>query len=149
MERREFIKRSCVACLSATAFPALLLSSCKSVKFISGTLNNDGLTINADDFKTRKSGSNSFRSYVIVRNDALKYPICVFRFSETDYSALWMQCTHQGTELQAAGDYLHCPAHGSEFSDKGHVLNGPADQNLKTFPVVVNNNELFIDLRKK
>jgi len=148
MKRREFIKRSCVACLSANAL-LTLVPSCKSVKFISGKLNSDGLIIDADDFKVAKAGSSSLRSYVIVRNDALKYPICVFRFSETDYSALWMQCTHQGTELQAAGDYLHCPAHGSEFSNKGHVLNGPADRNLKSFPVTIMNNELFIDLRRQ
>jgi Rieske Fe-S protein len=148
MKRREFISRSCVACLSVAGVSSLLLS-CKSVKFITGKLNSDGLIIDPDDFKINKGGSNSFRSYVIVRNEALKYPICVHRFGDKDYSALWMQCTHQGTELQAAGDYLHCPAHGSEFSNKGQVINGPADRNLKSFPVTITNNELFIDLRKQ
>jgi len=60
-----------------------------------------------------------------------------------------MKCTHQGAELQASGDVLQCPAHGSEFNNKGLVKTGPADTNLRTFPVVVNNNELFIDLRKQ
>jgi len=148
MKRREFITRSCVACLSATGF-STLLSACKSVKFTTGKLNKDGIIIDPNDFKVKKAGANSFRTYVIVRNDALKYPICVFRLSDTDYSAVWMQCTHQGTELQAAGDYLQCPAHGSEFNNKGDVLNGPADRNLKVFPATVINNELFIDLRKQ
>jgi Rieske Fe-S protein len=112
-------------------------------------LNKDGLIIDPDDFKIKKAGIDSFRSYLIVRNEALKYPICVYRFGDSSYSALWMQCTHQGTELQAAGDYLHCPAHGSEFNSRGQVLNGPADKNLKSFPVAFVNNELFIDLRKQ
>lgn len=137
-----------MACLSVGGVSSFLLS-CKSVKFITGKVNSDGLIIDRDDFKINKANSNSFRSYVIVRNEALKYPICVYRLGDKDYSALWMQCTHQGTELQAAGDYLHCPAHGSEFSNKGQVINGPADRNLKSFPITITNNELFIDLRKQ
>jgi Rieske Fe-S protein len=148
MKRREFIRTSCVACLSAVGLPALL-PSCKSVKFITGKLNNDGLLIDPNDFKLKKTGKSSFRSYIIVRNEALTYPICIYRFGDTEYSAVWMQCTHQGTELQAAGDYLHCPAHGSEFTNKGLVLNGPADRNLRSFPVTIVNNELFVDLRKQ
>jgi Rieske Fe-S protein len=148
MDRRDFIVNSCAVCLSATALSGLL-SSCKSTQYISGRLNNDGVVVDADDFKITKKGKTEYRSFVIVRNDALQFPVCVYRFSETDYSAVWMQCSHQGAELQASGDYLHCPAHGSEFSNKGKVTNGPADKDLRTFPVVVNNNQLFIDLRKK
>ena len=96
-----------------------------------------------------KKGKASYRAFIIVRNEALQYPICVFRFNENEYSALWMQCTHQGAELQASGDFLQCTAHGSEFSNTGKVTNGPADKDLRTFPVTVNKNELFIDLRKK
>ena len=48
----------------------------------------------------------------------------------------------------AAGDYLQCPAHGSEYDNRGKVTNGPADKDLRTFPVTIDNNQLFIDLRK-
>ena len=58
-----------------------------------------------------------------------------------------MRCTHQGTELQASGDRLQCPAHGSEFDNKGTVKTGPADKALRSFPVTVSNNQLFIDLK--
>lgn len=145
MDRRDFIAKSCAACLSATVISGLF-SSCTS-RYITGTLGKDGVTVNKDAFKL-SGGKEGYRSFIIVRNDALQYPICVYRFSETEYSALWMRCTHQGTELQASGDYLQCPAHGSEFNNKGKVTNGPADSDLRTFPVVINNNELFIDLRK-
>ena len=147
MNRRKFIQDSCTACLSATAL-AGILSSCNTTRYISGKLGQDGLFVNADEFKITKNGKASYRSFIIVRNDALQYPVCVYRFNDADYSALWMSCTHQGAELQASGEFLQCPAHGSEFSNKGKMTNGPADRDLRTFPVTINKNELFIDLRR-
>ena len=146
MNRRKFIKNSCTACLSATAL-ATVVSSCASTRFISGTLGKDGLTVDTNEFVTKQNGKTTHRSFIIVRNETLQFPICVYRFSDKEYSALWMRCTHQGTELQASGDYLHCTAHGSEFNNKGTVKNGPADRNLRNFPVTVSSNQLFIDLR--
>jgi Rieske Fe-S protein len=148
MDRKEFIVNSCMACLSATAL-AGLLSSCKSTLYIQGRLNNDGVMLSAEDFIIKTAGKTGYRPFIVVRNEALQYPICVYRFNESDYTALWMQCAHQGAELQASGDYLQCPAHGSEFNNRGRVTNGPADQDLRSFPVVVNRDQIFIDLRKK
>jgi Rieske Fe-S protein len=109
----------------------------------------DGISLQKDDFISKKKGSTAFSSFIIVRNDALKFPVCVYRINESEYTALWMRCTHQGAELQASGDVLQCSAHGSEFTSNGHVRTGPADKDLRTFPVTVTNNEIFIDLRKK
>jgi Rieske Fe-S protein len=146
MDRRKFIKNSCTACLSVTAL-AVVLPSCTSTRYISGKVGKDGLTVDTKEFISKENGKTTYRSFIIVRNEALQYPICVYRFSEKEYSALWMRCTHQGTELQASGDYLQCTAHGSEFDNKGTVKTGPADRNLRNFPVTVSNNQLFIDLR--
>ena len=96
-----------------------------------------------------QKGGRAYSSFIIVRNEKLKYPICIYRFNEQEYAAIWMKCSHQGAELQAAGDVLQCPAHGSEFSNRGEVRNGPANENLRTFPVTITNDELFVDLRKK
>jgi Rieske Fe-S protein len=147
MNRREFIANSCAACWGATAVSALL-SSCSSTRYTSGTLGKDGITVSVDEFKTNKKGRNGYRPFIIVRNESHKYPNYVYRFGGTEYSAVWMRCTHQGAELQASGDQLQCSAHGSEFNNRGKVTNGPADKDLRSFPVTVNNNELFIDLRK-
>lgn len=146
MDRKKFLKDSCTVCLSATGLAAVI-SSCSATRYISGTLGEDGLTVDTNDFLIRKRGKSSYRSFIIIRNESLQYPICVYRFSENEYSALWMRCTHQGTELQASGDYLQCTAHGSEFDNKGTVKNGPADRNLRNFPVTVLKTQLFIDLR--
>ena len=148
MNRRDFLVNTCGTCLAMAGLSASV-SSCNTTRYLTGNLGTDGITINKDDFKINKQGKTAYRSFIIVRNEALQYPICIYRFGEDNYTALWMRCTHQGTELQASGDFLQCPAHGSEFNNHGKVTNGPADQDLRNFPVSVMNNELFIDLRKK
>ena len=148
MDRRSFIKNSCTACLSVAVL-STLASGCAATKYVSGTLGKDGVIIKKDDFKVRQKGGTAYSSFIIIRNEALLFPICVYRFNDEEYSALWMKCTHQGTELQASGDVLQCSAHGSEFNNKGKVTNGPANNNLRTFPVTVSQDEIFIDLRKQ
>lgn len=149
MDRKDFLIKGCTACLSALAISSGLISCSTTTQYLAGKLVKDGLTLAKDDFKLSQKGSTAYRSFIIVRNDALKFPICVYRHAENEYSALWMQCAHQGAELQASGDMLQCPAHGSEFNNRGVVTNGPASRNLRTFPVTVTNNELFIDMRKQ
>ncbi|HKP32406.1 MAG TPA: Rieske 2Fe-2S domain-containing protein [Chitinophagaceae bacterium] len=148
MNRRHFIRNSCTACLSLSV-ASTFLAQCASTKYISGEIGNDGITVNKNDFKVKQKGGTAYSSFIIVRNEKLQYPICLYRFSESEYSALWMRCTHQGTELQASGDVLQCTAHGSEFNNRGVVKAGPANSNLRTFPVTVNNDQIFIDLRKQ
>ena len=145
MNRKDFILKSCTACLAASSVAAFL-SSCAATKFASGKLIKDGIVIDVKEFALKEK--NKHRLYIVVRNEELLFPICVYRFSDTDYSAVWMQCAHQGAELNVAGDYLQCPAHGSEYDNRGKVTNGPADKDLRTFPVTINKNQLFIDLRK-
>lgn len=148
MKRRDFIKSGCTACIAVTGLGALL-PACTPGKFVTGKLNNDGLLLNANDFKITSKNETIYRTYVVVRNEQLKFPICVYRFSNSDYSALWMECAHQGAEVNVAGSYLQCPAHGSEYDNRGRVTNGPAESNLRSFPVAIMNDQIFIDLRKK
>jgi len=146
MKRRNFIKNSWGACLSVTAFHSLL-NGCTPTQYINGKLEPNGLKVQKDQFKIGNKGS--YNSFIIVRNDELLFPICIFRFSEQEYSAIWLKCAHMGAEVNVMGDKLHCPAHGSEYDNRGQVTNGPAISNLKTFPVVVGKTDLFIDLRKQ
>ena len=101
------------------------------------------MSINEDDFLNQ---DHDYLKHVVVQNDALQYPIAVFRFDSNEYRALLMKCTHQGTELQVFGDRLQCPAHGSEFTNTGNVQNGPADSALRSFPVIKEVKTLKIDL---
>ncbi|HVM88027.1 MAG TPA: Rieske (2Fe-2S) protein [Puia sp.] len=143
MERKNFLKTCGFACLGGTAFLSML-ESCGSAKIISGTIVESNLVVPVSSFLLKE---NKFRKYVVVQHEKLQYPICVYRLSENNYSALLMRCTHQGTELQVFGDKLQCPAHGSEFNDKGIVQNGPASVNLRTFPVTIQQAQINISLK--
>lgn len=145
MERKEFIKTCGFACLASAAINALL-QGCTASKIINGKIVESDMIIPIRDFQTGK-GTDSFKKYIVVHNDLLQYPVCIYRLSETEYTALWMSCTHQGTELQVFGDKLQCPAHGSEFTNRGDIQNGPADRSLRTFPVKIENNQLLISLK--
>jgi Rieske Fe-S protein len=110
-------------------------------------MESNGIAVATMEFKYMKKDQEMIRQYIIVRNDALEFPIYVYRFSESEYSAVFMKCTHQGNELSASGDHLTCSAHGSEFNNRGMVVNGPAEKNLRPFNVTVNGDQLLIDLR--
>ena len=135
-----------MACMSGMGM-SMLLQACVSSKSLSGNIVADDLLIPVSDFETKNGNETFYKKYIVVNNDLLQYPICVYRFSENEYSALWMRCTHQGTELQVFGDKLQCPAHGSEFNNRGAVQNGPADNTLRTFAVKIENNQLKISLK--
>lgn len=124
-----------------------VLSGCQSTHYTSGTLEPNGLSVSKSEFIYLKKDEPITRQYIIVNNDKLEFPIYLYRFSDHDYSALLMKCTHQGNELQASGDHLHCSAHGSEFNNKGVVAEGPAEENLRSFKVISDSEKIFIDLR--
>jgi Rieske Fe-S protein len=145
MDRRSFIKKGCIACVGLTVL-GTVMQSCTTVKYVTGNMTENGITVDLKEFATPKKGQTP---YVIVRHEDLQYPICVYRISATQYSALLMQCTHQGAELQVAGDRLVCPAHGSEFDKMGKTTQPPAMTDLRSFAVVIKNDQLFIDLRKQ
>ncbi|WP_183576068.1 ubiquinol-cytochrome c reductase iron-sulfur subunit [Mucilaginibacter sp. X5P1] len=142
MQRKTFLKTCGFACVSGTVF-ASILEGCAGSKMFTAAINNTDMVVPVTAFQ---NGQAAFKKYVVAQNSQLKYPVCIYRFSETEYSALSMRCTHQGAELQVFGDRLECPAHGSQFSNKGQVKNGPADTNLRTFPVKVHNDQLLISL---
>lgn len=134
-----------MSCVSGIAI-STMLQACGVTKIISGSISGSDLIIPLSDFNTIKKGITTFKKYVVVKNEHLQFPICIYRFSEQNYSALYMRCTHQGAELQVFGDKLQCPAHGSEFSNKGEASNPPAIENLRTFPVTILNDQIKISL---
>lgn len=144
MNRKTSLKQGCFACISSS-FLLSALESCTVVKYTSGKLTDKGILVSLDDFIS----SNKVLPYIIIRNDELQFPICIYRLDANNYSALLMQCSHQGAELQVAGDQLICPAHGSEFDKWGKVTQSPAAENLRSFPVSITGDKLFIDLRKQ
>jgi Rieske Fe-S protein len=144
MDRKEFIKVCGGTCLGLLGIS--LLESCAGTHYVQATSSDNKLTVLLDEFKVIKKNQPSFRKHIVVKTEKSDYPIVVYRYSDTDYRAMLMRCTHQGIELSINGDILSCSAHGSEFSNKGDVINGPADQKLKTFPVSADEKNIYIQL---
>lgn len=145
MDRRDFMRSCGYACLSGIAVTTIL-QSCVSTKIVSGSIDQSELVIDLADFEQVKKNQSSFRKYLIVRNESLQFPMAIYRFSESEYTALYLKCTHQGAELQVFGDKIQCPAHGSEFSNRGAVESGPATEKLREFAVRIDNKQLKISL---
>lgn len=149
MDRKKFIKRCGHACIGGLFIPSVL-QGCSSMKLISknrvnAEIEGTDLLIPLSSFEVGEQK----RLYIIAQHPMLKYPICVYRFGEEEYTALVMACTHQGTELQVFGERLACPAHGSEFNSKGGVENGPAEESLRSLPVRMEAERLKISLKVK
>lgn len=142
MKRLEFIKTCGLACVGLSS-AGMFLSSCVSTKHITANIIGDNLVIPKEDFMKK----DDYLGSLIVRNENLQYPIVVYRFSEEEYSALYLQCSHQGNELNAYGDKLVCSAHGSEFDNRGVATSGPATDPLRTFPVNTDSKNIIISLK--
>ena len=135
-----------MSCLGFLVAPAIL-EGCGGTKYITAPIEGSNMIVPLSAFEIIKEDNIQYRQYLIVQNDTLQFPICVYRIAPETYKALWMKCTHQGTELHVFGNKLQCPAHGSEFSNTGAVQNGPASENLKTFAIALDGTALKIDLR--
>lgn len=145
MKRKEFIKTCGYSCLGLMG-AAFLLEGCTAPKYLQAELEGNYLVVPLAAFEVGEKEENKFRKYIVAYNNQLKYPVSIFRISDTEYRALLMRCTHQGTELQVFGDRLQCPAHGSEFTQNGEVQNGPAEAPLRSFPVNFDDTTLKIDM---
>ena len=144
MNRKDFISSCGMTCLGVFAL-GLALPACGTSRMVTAEISGSDLLVPLSAFETGKE--KGALSYVVVQNELLQYPICVFRLEGQQYSAVLMQCTHQGAELQAFGDRLLCPAHGSEFTKTGEVQSGPADQPLRRFPVIIEPSQLRLSLK--
>jgi cytochrome b6-f complex iron-sulfur subunit len=143
MDRKQFVLKCGLACLGISGSTAFL-QGCGSTHIAKSSINNNILTVSKDEFVNL--GKSKPRSFIILRPDKLKFPIVIYQSSDNNYSAFLLRCTHQGNELTVNGDILTCSAHGSEFDKKGTVVKGPAEKNLLSFPVKIDNQNLYIQL---
>ena len=141
MERKEFIEKCTFVCLGIAGL-SVFMQSCTPAKYVQVNKENNQLKIARSEFFKETQA----RKYIVVKAVELNFPIVVYRFSDTDYSALLLQCTHQGVELNVNGDVLTCSAHNSEFSNKGSVIQGPAEQKLVSYKVSSDTENIYIHL---
>ncbi len=142
IDRRQFIKSSCNACLGAAATGLLLsqLTSCApafpvyKAKFGKGIIE-----VPVSSFETS--------NLVIVRDLQMDFDILLVKKSAEDYQALDMKCSHQANPLTATSSGLFCSAHGSSFDLNGNVRTEPATGPLQKFNTELNDNTITIHFK--
>lgn len=147
MNRKSFLRVCGAGCLGMT-FLVASLESCGTTKRIYGDIVGSDMLVPLSAFAFAKKGGVEYRNSIIVQHEDLQDPICVFREKDgKSFTALLMRCTHQGAQLQLFGDKFACPAHGSEFDYHGQIQQGPAESNLRSFPTLIENQQLRISLQ--
>ena len=146
--RTDFIKKCTAFCVGGVTVSGFLHGCASSNYFAPVTVDNNHLQIKKSEFSFLVKNEVKQRQFVLVKNEKLEFPICIYKFDEGGYKALYLQCTHQGCEVHPYNDYLVCPCHGSEFSNTGKVLQAPAETNLKEFEISEEGDHLIIQLQK-
>ena len=141
MERREFIKSSCIACATVIGAGSIasILSSCGTLPSIKGESSGNMITLPESSFIENQN-------VMIVKNMKLDYDIFLVKKKDGTYNALYMQCSHQNQPLTATKTGLFCSTHGSSFDLEGQVKIQPATEPLKKFKTTVQNNTIQIQL---
>lgn len=143
MDRKEFL-RTCGVALVGLPFASMLMSSCESIYYATSSISENRIGVPLSEFEIHKKNSVTNRNFVMVKVSNQDFPICLYKTGENQYTAALMKCTHRGCELNVGGGIYSCPCHGSEFDVKGSVLEGPADQDLKTFKTIIENENIYI-----
>lgn len=139
MDRRAFLRTSCLACVGAIAASSLPLQGCASQLMLKGTLDNGLLRVPVDGL--------AGQPLAVVREASLPYDILVVPQKDGSYHALYLRCTHRDQPVSASPTGLHCPTHGSRFSMDGSVLHGPATRPLTSLPIARQGPDLVINLK--
>jgi Rieske Fe-S protein len=146
MERRTFIIHSCIACASGLGL-SRLLTACTPNKYVTAyALSQNRLTIKKSEFSYSKKGLEKQHSFILVKPAGMQFPMVVYRLANGEYTALYLQCTHQGCELNAYETTMVCPCHGAEFNLKGDVIQGPAESALQKFKITHDNENIYVQL---
>ena len=85
----------------------------------------------------------------LIRFDHGDKTFCIYRI-EDGYFATDGMCTHEDVHLEdglVMDDEIECPMHQGIFNIKsGEALSPPACEDLKTYPVKVDNDKIFIKI---
>jgi cytochrome b6-f complex iron-sulfur subunit len=71
----------------------------------------------------------------------------LIRYEDGSFLAMWQRCTHLGCSVPwvEGENQFHCPCHGSLYDRKGLVAGGPAPRPMDTFPVSIQNGQVYVD----
>ncbi|HLS31215.1 MAG TPA: Rieske 2Fe-2S domain-containing protein [Flavobacteriaceae bacterium] len=143
MKRKEFIKKS-LAAVVGIPLGITFLNSCESIYYAEVTRENSTIILAKSEFINEEKERQ--RNFVLVETAGSDFPICIYKKNEEEYFASLMKCTHQGCELNIGGGIYSCPCHGSEFNTRGEVLEGPATKKLKTYKIITDDKNIYLQL---
>jgi len=84
--------------------------------------------------------------YVLAHHPESRFPVCIYRLGDGEYSASLLQCRHRPCEVAVKPESFVCPCHGSRYSHRGELEKGPAEMSLKTYPVRVQDELVAVTL---
>lgn len=93
--------------------------------------------------------TNSIDEEDVIRFDHQEKTFCVYRLKDGFYATDGI-CTHEAVHLEdglVMDDEIECPMHQGIFNIKsGEAISPPACKDLKTYPVKIDNDKIFIKL---
>jgi cytochrome b6-f complex iron-sulfur subunit len=136
--RREFLKKSCGACLGASVL-LTQLSGCTPLPIYKTSLSKDLIQVPLTSFLDS--------SLLIVRDIQQPYDILIVKKSTYDFNAILMKCSHRENPVTATTSGLYCSTHGSSFDLDGQVLKEPAPTSLKKYKTEISTEFLIINTK--
>src|ERR1700751_736327 len=86
----------------------------------------------------------------LKRGEVNGLPICLARLATGEVFAISDICSHEEIELsdgELDDEDVECPAHGSRFNVRtGEVSGLPAKNPVNTYPVTIEDGEIFIEV---
>lgn len=93
--------------------------------------------------------TNSIDEEDVIRFDHQEKTFCVYRLKDGFYATDGI-CTHEAVHLEdglVMDDEIECPMHQGIFNIKsGEAVSPPACKDLKTYPIKIDNDKIFIKL---
>lgn len=145
MDRKEFLKICGFSCLGIIGLSGIM-QSCATTHYATPKVQGNKLIITKKEFEIIVGDVTKYRNHIVSKVEGIDFPIIIYRNPNDSYKALLLRCSHQGAELSVNGDVLTCPAHGSEFGKNGEVIQGPAEQQLTSFKVETDTENIYIQL---
>ena len=84
MNRKDFVKSCGAGCMGLLVAP-LLFNGCAGTKYVTAPIEGSDMVVPLSSFEIIKDNETQYRRYVVVQNDTLQFPICVYRISADSY----------------------------------------------------------------
>jgi Rieske Fe-S protein len=139
MDRRDFVKQSCIACMAMGAGMVIgSLSSCATLPVYKTVVDSNKVIVPASLFAQS--------DFQVIQPKDMFYNIALRKEKDGTYTALLLRCTHADNQLNSTGNGFKCSLHGSMFDQEGRVTQGPAEKPLKKYSTEINANNIIIHL---